>query len=157
MSETVQLFLTCILDTLYPEIGKSVVRVSKRTGVEVEFPQGQTCCGQPPFNAGLRAQARPLAEHTIRVFEETHGAVVVPSGSCTAMLRHGYRELFISDPDWLSRAESLAERTFEFTEYLVDYLGVTDLGASYSGRLTYHSSCHLLRDNRAIFSPETAH
>jgi len=146
MSETVQLFLTCILDTLYPEIGKSVVRVLKRAGVKVEFPQGQTCCGQPPFNAGLRAQTRPLAEHTIQVFEETSGAVVVPSGSCTAMLRHGYRELFASDPDWLSRAESLAERTFEFTEYLVDYLGVTDLGASFSGKLTYHSSCHLLRD-----------
>jgi len=145
MTETIQLFATCIIDTLYPEIGKSVVRVLEKAGVRVEFPAAQTCCGQPAFNAGQRDQARPLAMYNIQVFEKAPGPVVIPSGSCTAMIRHGYLELFADDPQWLRRAKSLAERSFEFTEFLVDYLGVVDLGARFSGRLTYHSSCHLLR------------
>ena len=144
--ETVQLFVTCILDTLYPEVGESVVHVLERAGVQVEFPSGQTCCGQPAFNAGLRGQARPVAQHTIQVFEGTQGPVVVPSGSCAAMIRHGYLELFADDPHWLPRARSLAARTYEFSEFLVDYLQVTDVGARYAGKLSYHSSCHLLRD-----------
>jgi L-lactate dehydrogenase complex protein LldE len=142
----VQLFITCIMDTLYPEIGEAVVRVLERAGACVEFPSEQTCCGQPAFNAGMRKQARPIARHTIQVFEKTEGPIVVPSGSCTAMIRHGYMELFSDDPNWLERARNIAERTYEFTEFLVDYLGVTDLGARYPGKLTYHSSCHLLRD-----------
>lgn len=146
MSVTAQLFVTCIIDTLYPEVGEAVVKVLQRAGVSVEFPAGQTCCGQPAFNAGMRAQARPIAMHTIQVFERTKGPVVVPSGSCAAMIRHGYLELFAEDQEWLPRARALAERTFELTEFLVDQLGVTDLGASFPGKLTYHASCHLLRD-----------
>jgi L-lactate dehydrogenase complex protein LldE len=146
MTETVQLFTTCIVDTLYPKIGKAVVQVLQRAGVSVELPAGQTCCGQPAFNAGMRAQARPIAMHTIRVFEKTKGSIVSPSGSCAAMIRHEYPELFADDPEWLPRAQSLAERTFELTEFLVDHLGVTDLGARYRGKISYHSSCHLLRD-----------
>jgi len=145
MAETVQLFITCILDTLYPETGEAVVRVLQRAGVNVEFPAGQTCCGQPSFNAGLRQQALPAAMHTIQVFEHTRGPVVVPSGSCTSMMRRGYLELFAEHPLWLRRAQALAERTFELTEYLVDHLGITDLGARYNGKLAYHASCHLLR------------
>jgi len=120
--------------------------VLRRAGARVEFPAGQTCCGQPAFNAGLRSQARLMAEHTIRTFEQALGVIVVPSGSCAGMLRHGYPELFADDPVWLDRARAVSERTFEFTEYLVDILGVTDLGARFPGKLTYHSSCHLLRD-----------
>jgi L-lactate dehydrogenase complex protein LldE len=146
MSTTAQLFVTCIVDTLYPEVGEAVVKVLQRAGVTVEFPAGQTCCGQPAFNAGMRAQARPIAIHTIQVFEKTEGPVIVPSGSCAAMLRHGYPELFAEDEVWLPRARALAERTFELTEYLVDQLGVTDLGARFPGKITYHASCHLLRD-----------
>jgi L-lactate dehydrogenase complex protein LldE len=146
MPETVQLFITCILDTLYPRTGMAVLEVLERAGVKVEFPSGQTCCGQPAFNAGMRAQARPVAEHTIRVFEKTHGPIVVPSGSCAAMIRQGYPELFADIPEWLARARSIAERTFEFSEYLVDHLGVLDLGARFPGKITYHSSCHLLRN-----------
>jgi L-lactate dehydrogenase complex protein LldE len=146
MAETVQLFITCLIDTLYPKIGEAVVEVLQRTGVRLEFPAGQTCCGQPAFNAGLRHQARPVARHTIQVFEKTRGAVVVPSGSCAGMIRHGYPELFAEDPVWYARACALAERTFEFSEFLVDYLGITDLGACWPGKFTYHSSCHLLRD-----------
>jgi L-lactate dehydrogenase complex protein LldE len=123
-----------------------VVRVLQRAGVRVEFPPGQTCCGQPAFNAGLRGQAAPIARHIIQIFEKTSGPIVVPSGSCAAMIRIGYLELFASDPPWLDRARRMAERTFEFSEFLVDYLGVIDLGACWPGKLTYHASCHLLRE-----------
>jgi len=146
MAETAQLFITCLIDTLYPKIGEAVVSVLQRAGVRLELPPGQTCCGQPAFNAGLRQQARPVAQHTIQVFEKTRGPIVVPSGSCAGMIRHGYPELFADDPLWYPRACLLAERTFEFSEFLVDYLGVTDLGACWSGKITYHSSCHLLRE-----------
>ena len=146
MPTTVQLFVTCILDTLYPETGEAVVRVLKRAGARVSFPPGQTCCGQPAFNAGLRKQARKMAIQTINAFEPFPGPVVVPSGSCAAMIRHSYAELFADDPKWLERALTLAERTFEFSEFLVDVLGVTDLSARFEGKLTYHSSCHLLRE-----------
>jgi L-lactate dehydrogenase complex protein LldE len=146
MTETVQLFATCILDTIYPDTGEAVVRVLERAGVKVEFPAGQTCCGQPAFNAGERSLARQMAIHTIRVFEPVPGPVVIPSGSCAAMIRHSYPELFADDPEWLPRAKALAARTYEFSEFLVDYLGVTDLGARYPGKITYHSSCHLLRE-----------
>jgi L-lactate dehydrogenase complex protein LldE len=146
MPKTVQLMITCILDTLYPETGDAVVRVLERLGVVVHLPQGQTCCGQPAFNAGLRADARRMAKHTIQVFEKAAGDVVVPSGSCAGMIRHQYTELFAGDTEWLPRAQALAARTYELSEYLVDVLGVTDLGARFSGKLTYHSSCHLLRE-----------
>ncbi len=146
MNLPVQLFVTCIIDTLYPDVGEAVVRVLQRAGAQVEFPSAQTCCGQPAYNAGLRDQALPLARRTIEVFENTAGAVIVPSGSCAAMIRHGYLELFADDDRWLARARRLAERTYELTEFLVDHLGVVDLGARWPGRLTYHASCHLLRD-----------
>jgi L-lactate dehydrogenase complex protein LldE len=145
MEATVQLFVTCIIDTLYPETGEAVVSVLRKAGVNVSFPPGQTCCGQPAFNAGLRKDARKMAIQTIRAFENFPGPVVVPSGSCTAMLRHSYPELFAKDPQWLPKALALAERTYEFTEFLVDVLGVTEFGAVFDGQLTYHSSCHLLR------------
>jgi len=155
MADTVQLFITCLIDTFYPRIGQAMVEVLNRSGVAVEFPADQTCCGQPAFNAGLRAQARPLAEHTLRVFEKTAGPVIIPSGSCTAMVRQGYLELFQDDPLWLAKAKALAERTYEFTEYLVDVRGVTDLGAHWSGKLTYHPSCHLLRSLGVDAQPRT--
>jgi len=145
MPETVQLFVTCLIDSFFPQIGEAMVHVLNRAGVRVDFPSAQTCCGQPAFNAGLRSEARPLAEHTIRVFEETTGAILIPSGSCAAMLRHGYLELFKDDLAWRERAGALAKRVYEFSEYLVDVLNFMDLGARWSGKLTYHPSCHLLR------------
>jgi L-lactate dehydrogenase complex protein LldE len=147
MSEsiTVQLFVTCLIDSFFPHIGEAMVRVLNRAGVSVDFPAAQTCCGQPAFNAGLRNQARPLAEHTLKVFEKTTGNIIIPSGSCAAMLRYGYLELFKYDPAWLARAQTLAGRVHEFTEYLVDVLEIADLGSRWPGKLTYHPSCHLLR------------
>jgi L-lactate dehydrogenase complex protein LldE len=143
--KTVQLFVTCLIDTLQPQIGEAVIAVLERSGIGVHFPLEQTCCGQPPFNAGMRFESRKMAAHTIQVFEKDPAPVVVPSGSCAAMIRHGYPELFTDDPNWLPRAQALADRTYEFSEFLVDVLDLTDLGAKLTGQATYHSSCHLLR------------
>ncbi len=145
MPETVQLFVTCLIDTFLPHVGEAMVHVLNRTGLRVEFPADQTCCGQPAFNAGLRHEARPLAIHTIEVLEKTTGPIIIPSGSCTAMVRQGYLELFKNEPAWQARARSLAERVYEFSEFLVDVRSVSDLGARWPGKLTYHPSCHLLR------------
>jgi len=142
---TVQLFVTCLVDTFSPETAEAIVSVLNRLGINVDFPQAQTCCGQPQFNAGLRVDARQMAEHMIHTFEEVQGEIVSPSGSCVHMVRHNYLELFADDPNWLLRAQTLSRRTFEFTEYLVDVLGVTDVGAHWDGVLTYHPSCHLSR------------
>lgn len=151
---TVQLFVTCLVDTFYPETAEAIINILHRLGVSVDFPTAQTCCGQPQFNAGLRADARQMAMHMIESFEQNlakdsdsaqGSPVVTPSGSCAHMIRHNYQELFADDPVWLSRAQALAKRTFEFTEYLVDELDVTDLGAHWDGALTYHPSCHLSR------------
>ena len=142
---TVQLFVTCLVDSFYPQTGSAIVDILRRLGIDVEFAPDQTCCGQPSFNAGLRDEARPIVEHTIRVFEKITGDIVIPSGSCAHMIKHGYAELFANDPVWLPRAQSLASRVYEFTEYIVDKLGVTDLGAQWDGTLTYHPSCHTLR------------
>lgn len=121
------------------------MNVLHRAGAQVDFPVGQTCCGQPPFNAGLRSAARRIAKQTIRTFEREQGDVVLPSGSCTHMIRHNYAELFAEQPSWLQRAQDLARRTYEFTEYLVDVLGISDWDALWDGPLTYHPTCHLHR------------
>ena len=146
MTKKIQLFITCLIDTLYPQVGIDVVEVLQRAGVEVACPAGQTCCGQPAFNAGLRQEAKKIAQHTIAVFEKTEGDVVIPSGSCCAMIRNHYIELFEDNPEWKTRAENFAQRCYEFSEYLVDILNITELESSYSGKITYHPSCHLLRE-----------
>ena len=141
----VQLFVTCLVDTFFPKVGLAMVEVLQRAGADVEFARDQTCCGQPTFNAGLRAEARRIAEHTIKTFEDADGDVVLPSGSCAHMIRHNYAELFADDAAWLVRAKALAARTYEFTEYLVDVLHFSDAGARWDGTLTYHPTCHLHR------------
>lgn len=143
--QSVQIFITCLVDTFFPEIGEAMVNILRRTGVNVDVPRNQTCCGQPNFNAGLRHEARRLAEHSIGVFEGTIGDIVLPSGSCAHMIRHNYEDLFAADPLWLTRAKALAARTYELTEYLVDVLKVNQFGASWEGPLTYHPTCHLHR------------
>jgi len=145
MPKTIQLFITCLIDTLQPQIGEAIVCVLERVGLNVVFLEAQTCCGQPAFNAGLRPEARQMAQHTIQTFERVAGPLVIPSGSCAAMIRHGYLELFADDPIWLTRAQALAARSFEFCEFLVDQMGITDIGAHWSGKIAYHPSCHLLR------------
>lgn len=142
---TVQLFATCLIETLRPEAGMAVVRVLEKIGLQVEYPDGQTCCGQPAFNGGAFDDARAMARHTLDVLSRTDTPVVVPSGSCADMIVHHYPELFAADPVYGPRAESVAKRTYEFSQFLVDVLGVSDLGARFPGQVAYHPSCHLLR------------
>ena len=123
------LFVTCVVDQFYPEIGESTVRVLRRLGVDVDFPEDQTCCGQPAFNSGFRSDAKPLARRFLDTFEDAE-AVVVPSGSCTAMVRAFYPELFHDDPALAARVDAVAGKTFELTEFIVDVLGVTQLAGS---------------------------
>jgi len=145
----VQLFVTCIVDSLFPEVGEATVAVLERLGIQVEFPEAQICCGQPGYNAGFRSEARGLALHTLEVFEASPAPVVLPSGSCAAMIVHGYADLFQDDPPNLTRAQALAARTFEFSQFLVDALGLDPAaaaaGASFNEKVTFHPSCHLLR------------
>ena len=138
------LFVQCIVDSCFPQVGEAMVAVLERQGLTLEYPADQTCCGQPAFNAGYRNEAARLARRFLDVFEDAE-CIVCPSGSCVHMVRHHYRELFAKEPRLLARAERVGAKTFEFTEFLVDVLGVTDVGASWHGDVTYHDSCHLLR------------
>jgi len=136
--------VTCLVDQLDPEVGLATTRLLSRLGVDVEFPDSQTCCGQAAWNSGFAKQSRTLAEHTIGVFEG-YDHVVTPSGSCGGMIHHGYQQMFRDDRVWLERARDLASRTFELSQYIVDVLGTDDVGATYSGTATYHPSCHAKR------------
>ncbi|MFY9573935.1 MAG: (Fe-S)-binding protein [Blastocatellia bacterium] len=149
----VSLFITCLVDQFFPEVGVSVVSVLRKLGVQVDFPRAQTCCGQPAFNAGYTGDARDLAKRFITLFEKSE-YVVAPSGSCISMVRVFYPELFKEDPEWSKRAEALASRTFEFTEFLVNVLGVEDIGAGYRGKVALHQSCHLLRELKVRTEPQ---
>ncbi|HCP24062.1 MAG: (Fe-S)-binding protein [SAR202 cluster bacterium] len=142
------LFVTCIIDQLYPEVGVSVVKVLRRLGVNVGFPKDQSCCGQPLYNTGFTQESRKLATRVLEQFKDSD-YVVVPSGSCAATIRVFYLELFADVPSLLSQAKALAAKTYEFSEFLVDVLGVDDAtacGASQQGSAAYHPSCHLLRE-----------
>jgi L-lactate dehydrogenase complex protein LldE len=148
----VTLFIQCLIDGIYPEVAEAVVTVLRRLGVTLDYPVDQTCCGQPAFNSGFWNEARVAAKRFIEIFEGAE-TIVCPSGSCVTMVRHHYPELFRDEPRWQARAEAVAGKTFEFTEYLVDVLGVDDLGAQFSGKVTYHDSCHLLRHLRIARQP----
>jgi L-lactate dehydrogenase complex protein LldE len=137
------LFVTCIVDQIYPTIGQAAVQLLEAQGVRVSVPRGLTCCGQMAFNAGFRDEAYGVAGRTIEVLRG-QGDVVMPSGSCAAMIRHLYHELFEHSP-YARPAAELAARTYELSEYLVDVLGATDVGAHFEGRITYHDACHGLR------------
>jgi L-lactate dehydrogenase complex protein LldE len=141
----VALFVTCVVDQLWPAIGVSAVQVLRRVGCTVEFDRRQTCCGQPAYNSGYRAEARAIAQRFVETFEANDvDAIVSPSGSCTAMVRH-YEDLF-DDAGWRTRARALAARTHELSAFLVHQLGVDDVGATFPGRLTWHDACHGLRE-----------
>ena len=136
------LMITCLGDVLFPHVGTATVRLLSRLGVAVDFPRAQTCCGQPHFNSGYHDDARAVAKHTIEVFARAD-KVVTPSGSCAAMVKLEYPELFHDDPAWHARALDLASRTHELSDYLLSVLGVEDVGARYPARVTYHMACHL--------------
>ena len=138
------LFVPCYIDQCYPQVGTSVVRVLERLGHQIDFDEGVVCCGQPAFNAGFWPEARTV---TTRVVQRLSGseAVVVPSGSCATMIRVFYRELFAGQTEE-ETVNELARKTFEFSEFLVDKLGVTDLGSRFPGSATFHDGCHGLRE-----------
>src|SRR5215510_368528 len=138
----VSLMITCLGDALFPDVGVATVKLLRRLGVTVDFPQAQTCCGQPQFNSGFHNEARDLAKHTIQAFAKSP-LVVTPSGSCAAMVKLEYLELFHDDPVWRPRAEDLARRTHELSDFLVNVLGREQVGARFDGRVTYHMACHL--------------
>ncbi len=141
----VQLFVTCLVDALKPGVGEATVKVLEAAGCEVGFPKEQACCGQPAYNGGFRSEAIGMARHTLDVLDSTEGPIVLPSGSCTDMIVHHYRGLFVDEPDYAAKAERVAVRTRELTQYLIDDLD-TDLRVAEDRSIAYHPSCHGLRN-----------
>ena len=137
-------FVTCLTDTFYPRVGIAVVKVLEKLGHTVEFPEAQTCCGQPMWNNGYHDEARALAEKMADVFED-YDVVVTPSGSCAAMIRDYYEEAWEHDPKTQARVKALADKTYEFIEFLVnvDKTDLQQFGVKWDGKVTYHYSCHL--------------
>jgi L-lactate dehydrogenase complex protein LldE len=142
----VALYVTCLVDGLFPDVGKATVRLLRRLGCQVEVPPAQTCCGQMHINTGYPKAALPLIRNQVAAFAG-FDAVVLPSGSCTGSIRHQHAELAeaAGDQALAEAARELAGRSYELSEFLVDVLGVTDVGAYYPHRVTYHPTCHSLR------------
>jgi L-lactate dehydrogenase complex protein LldE len=140
----ISLFIPCFVDQFYPQVGMSIVQVLERLGHTVDYPEAQTCCGQPAFNSGYWDEARTMAERQMSVFRDAEN-VVIASGSCGAMVKVFYHELFHGLPQE-TEAKALAAKTFEFSEFLVNKLGVVDVGAKFSGKATFHDGCHGLRE-----------
>ena len=142
----IALFVTCLADTLFPDVGRAVVTVLERLGHEVVFPPSQTCCGQAHTNTGYGPMALPLVRNHVEAFEDCD-VVVGPSGSCVGSVRHQHAGIAraAGDEDLARRADAVASRTFELSELLVDQLGVTDVGEVFPHRVTYHPTCHSLR------------
>jgi L-lactate dehydrogenase complex protein LldE len=145
VGQRVSLFVTCICDQLFPAAGIAVVEVLERLGYAVDFPKGQTCCGQPAFNSGYRKEARAVARHFLETFENSE-YIVVPSGSCTSMIAHHFHDLFHKEPKTLARVDALAKRVYEFSTFLTEVAKVEDVGARFEGIVTFHDGCHGLRE-----------
>jgi len=145
MGNRVSLFVTCMVDQLFPKVGMAMAGVLERLGYQVDFPESQTCCGQPAFNSGYRQEARTVARHFLNTFEACE-TIVAPSGSCTAMVTHHFAELFHKEPDTLARVHNLEKRVYEFSTFLTEVAGVEDVGARMDGIVTFHDGCHALRE-----------
>ena len=145
MTQSVALFVTCLVDMMRPRIGFAAIRALEAAGCDVVVPQGQTCCGQPALNSGDRAHAIALAKQTIAALEPCP-AIVVPSGSCAGTIRCHYPEIFEGDADWLPRAQTVAAKTYEVMAYLDEVLGWKPESISLDATATYHDSCSGLRE-----------
>ena len=152
MKARVSLFVTCIVDQIFPKVGLAMAEVLERLGYEVDFNPAQTCCGQPAFNSGFREEARQVARHFLEVFRGSD-SIVVPSGSCTSMITHHYDDIFQDDPERLEEAQQLAPRVYEFSKFLLEVAQVEDVGARFDGIVTYHDSCHALREMKIKEGP----
>ena len=152
MAQSVSLFVTCLVDQLFPRIGMDMAAVLERAGYRCEFREAQTCCGQPAFNAGFTSEAREVARHFLRVFEDAE-YIVVPSGSCCSMVRHHFADLFVENDPEKQAVRRLEGRVFEFSDFLVSVAGVEDFGSRFEGVVTYHDSCHALREMRIKEQP----
>lgn len=141
----VALFVTCLVDLFRPSVGFAAVKLLEDAGCEVFVPPAQTCCGQPAYNSGDRADTREIAMQVLDAFKD-YDYVVAPSGSCAGMIREHYPALFASEPALRAEAEQLAARTWELTSFLVDVLKATDIKAAFKGRATYHDACSGLRE-----------
>ena len=139
----VSLFITCLCDIFSANVGKDTVEILERVGCDVDFPELQTCCGQPAYNSGYVKEAKQPMKLMIRAFKDSD-YVVGPSGSCVGMLKE-YPNLFKGDKEWEEGAKELAEKSYELTQFLVDVLGIVDVGSTFNGRITYHPSCHMTR------------
>jgi L-lactate dehydrogenase complex protein LldE len=150
----IALFVTCLADTLFPDVGKSTTVLLERLGHRVEFPQAQTCCGQMHVNTGYQREALPLIRRYVETFER-YDVIVAPSGSCVGSIRHQHAMVArrYGDAGLADRAEAVAGRTFELSQLLIDVLGVEDVGAYYPHRVTYHPTCHSLRLLRVADRP----
>jgi L-lactate dehydrogenase complex protein LldE len=144
-SGRVSIFVTCIVDQLFPRVGLAMAEVLERIGYSVEFPEAQTCCGQPAFNSGYWGEAAKVARQFLDVFEHSD-YIVVPSGSCTSMISHHYAVVFANEPDLLEKSRRPAARVYEFSRFLVEVAKIEDVDARYDGVVTYHDSCHALRE-----------
>jgi len=134
-----------MVDQLMPKVGMAMAEVLERLGYQVDFPEDQTCCGQPAFNSGYWAEARTVARHFLKTFASAD-AVVVPSGSCTAMIAHHFADLFHKEPETLARVHALEQRVWEFSTFLTRVAGVEDVGARFDDVVTFHDGCHGLRE-----------
>ncbi|SES74587.1 L-lactate dehydrogenase complex protein LldE [Salinibacillus kushneri] len=139
----VSLFITCLSDIFYGDVGKDTVELLEKLGCDIDFPEAQTCCGQPAYNSGYVSDARKSMKHMIEVFEHAD-YVVTPSGSCATMFTE-YPNVFKGDPKWEDRAIALADKTYELTQFIVHVLQTEDVGAAYHAKATYHTSCHMSR------------
>jgi L-lactate dehydrogenase complex protein LldE len=145
MGKRVSLLVTCIVDQVFPEIGLAAANVLERLGYSVDFPEEQTCCGQPAFNTGYRPEAKEVACRCLRVFRDAE-YVVAPSGSCASMIVNHFEEMFSNDPKLLEETRQLKPRLWEFSKFLLEVTRVGDVGARYEGVVTFHDSCHGLRE-----------
>ena len=145
MAKSVSLFVTCLVDQLFPSVGLAMAEVFERIGYSIDFRQAQTCCGQPAFNSGHREPARDVARYFLDTFEDAE-YVVVPSGSCCSMISHHYADLFGNDAKMMDRVHAMEGKTYEFSRFLLDVAQVDDVGAKLNRVATYHDSCHALRE-----------
>ncbi len=145
MTPRVSLFVTCIVDQLFPKVGLAMAEILEHLGYRVDFPEAQTCCGQPAFNSGYRAEARDVARYFLSVFAGAE-YIIVPSGSCCSMIAHHFEELFPKEPHTLEAVHALAPKVWEFSSFLLEVAAAEDLGARFEEVVTYHDSCHALRE-----------